>query len=220
MELTPERRQQIEEEEKQRSAEEQYREQVRTNLNATPSPSLSPAARRAPEPGQTRSRVGWLLGILAIVIVGAVTLMNSHGNTAPVGSAAAPARTPSIRYIPVTQKIASGQIVVRANGYVQYRFQITPDMRDAHVNGRFNASGGTGNDIEVVIATEEEFTNWINGHQARVFYSTQGRETTDTFDVRLAPGTYYMAFNNRFSAFSAKDVFLEVDLNSNKMETY
>src|ERR1035438_3878803 len=101
MELTPERRQQIEEEEKQRSAEEQYREQVRTNLNAPPYRSLSPAARRAPEPGQTRSRVGRLLGILAIVIVGAVTLMNSHGKTAPapVGSAAAPARTPSIRYI-------------------------------------------------------------------------------------------------------------------------
>ena len=40
--------------------------------------------------------------------------------------------------MPVSQKIASGQIVVRANGYVQYRFQITPDMRNAHVSGRFN----------------------------------------------------------------------------------
>lgn len=110
--------------------------------------------------------------------------------------------------------------MVRANGYVQYRFQITPEMREAHVAGRFNASGGSGNDIEAVIATEDEFTNWVNGHQARVFYSTQGRKTTDTFDVRLAPGTYYLGFNNRFSALTAKDVFLEVDLNYQRMETY
>jgi hypothetical protein len=123
-----------------------------------------------------------------------------------------------VRYIPVSQKLASGQIVVRARGYVQYKFEVTPEMRNAHVSGRFNASGGNGNDVEAVIATEEEFTNWVNGHEARVFYSTQGRKTTDTFDVRLAPGTYYLAFNNRFSALSAKDVFLEVDLEFQRVE--
>jgi len=90
-------------------------------------------------------------------------------------------------------------------------------MGNAHVNGRFNASGGTGNDIEAVIATEDEFTNWINGHQARVVYSTQGRKTADAFDVRLAPGTYYLAFNNRFSAFASKNLSLQVDLNYQRL---
>ena len=210
MELTPERKQQIEEEEKQRLAEEQYRAQVRENLTAAPGPSLPPP--RAPELARRKSRVGLLLAILAVVIVGAIILENRNSTSAPFA--------PSIRYVPATQKIATGQIVVRANGYVQYRFQITPDMRSAHVSGRFNASGGTGNDIEAVITTEDEFTNWVNGHQARVFYTTQGRKTTDTFDVHLGPGTYYLAFNNRFSAFSSKEVFLEVDLNYQHMETH
>jgi hypothetical protein len=53
-----------------------------------------------------------------------------------------------------------------------------------------------------------------------VFYGTQGRKTTDSFDVRLGPGTYYFALSNRFSAFSDKYVFLNVDLNYSKMETY
>ena len=221
MELTPERRQQIEEEERQRLAEEQYRAQVRSNLSASTGPSVAPSAPRAPEPPQRKSRVGWLLGVLAIVIVGAVILANRSSAPASDSPAtAAPVRAPSVRYVPATQKIASGQIVVRASGYVQYRFQITPEMRSAHVSGQFNASGGTGNDIEAVIATEAEFTNWVNGHQAQVFYSTQGKKTTDTFDVRLAPGTYYLAFNNRFSAMTAKDVFLEVDLNYQRAETY
>lgn len=217
MELSPERKQQIEDEERQRLAEEQYRAQVRANLNTSTPRSVPPSESRTAEPERSKSRVGWLLGILAVVAVVAMVLVN---NSPRVAFPALPARAPNVRYVPADQKIASGQIVVRAAGYVQYRFQVTPEMRNAHITGRFNASGGTGNDIEAVIATEEEFTNWINGHQARVFYSTQGRKTTDTFDVRLGPGTYCLAFNNRFSAFSAKDVFLEVDLNSQKMETY
>jgi hypothetical protein len=226
MDLTLERKQQIEEEERQRLAEEQYRAQVRANLNTTTNPHNPPPVSRAPEPGKRSSMAGWLLGAIVVGIIGVAVFMNSYSahlaaSDSPATSASpAPVRAPSIRYVPVTQKIASGQIVVRPNGYVQYRFQITPDMRNAQVSGRFNASGGHGNDIEAVIASEEEFTNWINGHQARVFYSTEGRKTTDTFDVRLGPGTYYLAFNNRFSAFTPKDVFLEVDLNSQRTETY
>ena len=120
----------------------------------------------------------------------------------------------------MSQKIATGQVVVKAHGFVQYRFQITPNMRDARISGSFNASGGSGNDVDAVIAAESEYPNWINGHQARVFYGTQGRKTTDSFDVRLGPGTYYFALSNRFSAFSDKYVFLNVDLNYSKMETY
>jgi hypothetical protein len=223
MELTPERKQQIEEEERQLLEEEQYRAQVRASLNATPGPSLPPSTPRAPEPEQRKSHVGLLLGILAVVIVGVVILINRNSARTPASDTpgiASAARTPSVRYVPVDQKIASGQIVVRAKGYEQYRFQITPEMRNVHVTGQFNASGGTGNDIEAIIATEVEFTNWVNGHQARVFYSTQGKKTTDTFNVSLAPGTYYLAFSNRFSALTSKDVFLEVDLNYQRIETY
>lgn len=220
MELTPERMQQIEQEEKQRLAEEQYREQVRMNLRAPSAPSAP-----APAPAQKKSHAGWLIAALAGVIVLAVIIAALNGNsphkaasdeTAP----SAASRTPSVRYVPASEKIASGQIVVRASGYVQYRFQVTPEMRDAHVTGHFNASGGAGNDVQAVIATEDEFTNWANGHQARVFYSTGGKKTTDSFDVRLGPGTYYFAVSNQFSSFSSKDVFLEVDLNYQRMETY
>ncbi len=222
MELTPERKQQIEDEEKQRLSEEQYRAQVRANLSAKTVPSVPPSAPRSPKPPERKSRVALLLAILAIAIVGAVILANR--TSAPVSDSPVPAttpvRAPSVRYVPATQKIASGQIVVRAKGYVQYRFQITPEMLGPHVSGNFNASGGTGNDVEAVIATEADFTNWVNGHQARVIYSTQGKKTTDTFDVRLTPGTYYLAFSNRFSAMTAKDVFLEVDLNYARPETY
>jgi hypothetical protein len=95
---------------------------------------------------------------------------------------------------------------VKASGHVQYRFEINKEMRNARLSGRFNASGGFGNDVAAVVATEDEYTNWINGHAARVYYSTQGKKITDSFDVSLVPGTYYFAISNRFSAFSNKYV--------------
>ena len=64
------------------------------------------------------------------------------------------------------------------------------------------------------------YTNWINGHQSQVFWSTQGKETTGNFELRLKPGLYYLAFSNKFSAFTDKQVFLEASLNYKKAETY
>jgi hypothetical protein len=93
-------------------------------------------------------------------------------------------------------------------------------MRDAHISGSFTAAGGSGNDVAVVIASQPEFTNWTNGHQARVFYGGEGRKTTDTFDVRLGPGVYCFAISNTFALLSDKDVALDVNLIYQKMETH
>jgi hypothetical protein len=85
---------------------------------------------------------------------------------------------------------------------------------------QFNVSSESGNDITGVIADEENYTNWINGHQAQVYWGTQAKQTTGTLEVRLKPGLYYLVFSNKFSAFTDKQVFLEVDLNYKKTETY
>jgi hypothetical protein len=223
MDLSPERKQQIEEEERRRVAEEQYRAQVRANLNANVASSVSPAHPDVAEPQSHKSRAAWLLLILAVAIIAAVVVISRSSGRPDrddVKSAANAPPTPSVHWVPVSDKIASGQIVVKARGYVQYRVQITPGMREARIAGSFNASGGSGNDVVVVIAEEAEFTNWINGHEAKVYYSTHGKKTTDNFDVRLGPGTYYFAISNQFSMLSDKYVFLEVALNYQRTETY
>lgn len=93
-------------------------------------------------------------------------------------------------------------------------------MLEPQIAGSFNASGGSGKDIQAVIADEENYANWINGHQAQVFWATQGKQTTGSMNVRLRPGTYYLASSNKFSAFTAKQVFLDTSLNYKKAETY
>lgn len=224
MELTPEEKQRIEEEERKRHAEEEYRAQVRSQLrNASAAPPSASTGYIMPEPEKT-SKGWWIASLVAAGIIGVIIWINVSKSSkadpdAGTGSGAT-ASAPRIRYVPVSQKIASGQVVVKASGYVQYRIRIDPEMREAHVTGSFNASGGSGNDISAVIAGENEYTNWINGHEARVFYGTHGKKTTDNFDVRLPPGEYYFVLSNKFSAFSDKYVFIEADLKYNRAETY
>ena len=113
----------------------------------------------------------------------------------------------------MSSKPFTGQTVVKAGGYVQNASTVEPRMQNFHVVGHFNASGGTGNDIQVVLADEGEFQNWINGHQARVFYSTD-KITDGKMDVGpLAPGRHVMAFSNKFSVFADKYVFTEIEAN-------
>jgi hypothetical protein len=169
----------------------------------------------------------WILGIVAILIVGVIVWSKTSASDVTHKSQAAssslvtkPSPVPKTRYVPVVQKIVSGQITVKARGFVQYRLVVTPEMTEPTITGTFSASGGGGNDIAAAIADETSYTNWINGHHAQVFWSTQGRETTGKFEVRLAPGTYYLAFSNRFSMFADKQVFLEAGLNYKKAETY
>ena len=212
--LTPEDRQRIEEEERRKIAEEQYRAEVRAKLQGE-----RPAT-------WLHSPVLWIVGIGVVLIIGAFILTNrrSQPKSADGGPAvqadSRPAPVPKTRYVPASEKVATGQIVVKAQGYVQYRLMITPEMVEPTVTGTFNASGGTGNDIQAAIADEENYTNWINGHQAQVLWGTQGRQTTGNLEVRLQPGMYYLVFSNKFSEFTDKQVFLDVDLNYKRVETY
>jgi hypothetical protein len=59
-------------------------------------------------------------------------------------------------------------------------------------------TGSSGHDIQAVIAGEENYTNWITGHQAQAFWTTQDQQTTDNIEARLRPGMYHLAFSNKF----------------------
>jgi hypothetical protein len=221
MELTPEDRQRIEEEERKRLAEEQYRAQVRRELAA--SQAAAPGGTTQPHSRPFRTALLFLGVVIALCAIWLGVGHLIHTEETPeaakdrAGSGIFP---PKVRYVPVSQKIANGQIVVKARGHVQYRIRIDPEMSEARISGSFNASGGLGNDIGAAIADENEFLNYINGHEARVLYGTKGQKTTDRFDVRLRPGTYILVFSNRFSALTDKQVFLDVDLNYSRRETY
>ena len=110
-------------------------------------------------------------------------------------------------FIPRVEKLTSGQFIVKAGQIYYIRFNIDIDkMKDVRVVGRFQAAGGN-NDIEAVIADEDNFENWKNGHEARVRYTSNGKTTVGIINTPISvSGVYFLGFSNRFSAFRDKYV--------------
>jgi len=101
------------------------------------------------------------------------------------------------------ESLFSGPVVVKAGGIYFVRFSVAETGR---VIGRFEARGGTGNDIQAIIASSDDFENWQNGHAAGLLYQT-GKTTVSGIDVPISrAGIYYLAFNNKFSLLSDKTV--------------
>lgn len=99
---------------------------------------------------------------------------------------------------------------------MQSKFTIPANAHDIHVDGRFAAKGGMGNDVEVFLLDEDGFVNWRNGHPSRTYYDSN-KTTVGNIAVRLpdtdAPVTYYMIFSNTFSLLSGKVVEANLTLN-------
>ncbi len=80
------------------------------------------------------------------------------------------------------------------------------------VSGSSTASGGSGNDIEVLILNDISYRNWINGDMGADLYHS-GKVTIDTFNVPItALETYHLVYSNEFSIISTKTVTTTVDL--------
>jgi hypothetical protein len=112
-----------------------------------------------------------------------------------------------------SEKVASGQIRVQAGRDVRYQISVdTTKMLGPLVVGSFRASGGYGNDIAAILAAENEFENWINGHQARVLFATEKVTRGHLYVPITQSGTYILAFNNRFSLSTPKTVAADIEL--------
>jgi hypothetical protein len=187
--LTPEEMARIEEEEQKRQAEEQYRAQVRSRLQAAP--QMASGLKASTLNAGDRLFALKLTGVAALIITGIAIAVNLIPRAMSGSSTSKEPFSPSIIYETKAEQIASGQIAVQNGGAVFYQFTITRDMSNPVVRGSFTASGGSGNDIAAVIANEEEYSNWINGHEAKVYWTTQGKKTAGSFEVRPPPGKYY-----------------------------
>jgi hypothetical protein len=110
------------------------------------------------------------------------------------------------------------KITVSAGQYYDVPIHLRDMMHDVALSGSFTASGGSGNDVEVFILSQADFTNWQNGHSYSALYSS-GRVTTATFNVSLPTPSagqtsdYHVIYSNTFSWISTKQVNTTVDLN-------
>ncbi len=174
-------------------------------------------------PSTKRDKFLFWFAVQAAVLISSVVLMSIASNhkrgsaTSDSGSlteaSGATAAIASLVYTPHEQTLLTGNTAVNGHSLSWVTFRIAPAMRHPKLVGRFEASGGSANDIRTVLCSEEDFLNFKNGHQARAFYDS-GKVTVGAISASLPEGdeTYVLAFDNRFSLFSAKTIGGEVTL--------
>ena len=113
----------------------------------------------------------------------------------------------------LSRKLVSGQISVRAGRDVRYWIKIdTSQMLEPVVTGWFRAWGGSTTDIALVLATEHELENLIQGCEAKVLLCTDSIKSGE-FHVSIAhSGTYVLALSNRLSIFMPRTFSANIDL--------
>jgi len=146
-------------------------------------------------------RTGFVVALLVVFFAGSALMVylfradQSAANMQP--------NTPQLRTY--TESIDTALSVPPLQRKV-YRFDLPPAVKDAAVQGRFTATGGARNDIEVWVMNDDSFVNWQNGHPVTPLYSS-GRVTRGNLNLSLREaGTYYLVFDNRFSVISPKAI--------------
>lgn len=106
-----------------------------------------------------------------------------------------------------TMTLGKGALSVAAMRYSFYTLPVPAGAHNIRVQGHFEATGGSGNDIEVFLLNDEQFTNWKNRHATPTYY-TSGKVTVGDVQAALpdGDGTYYLVFNNNFSMMTAKAI--------------
>jgi hypothetical protein len=93
-----------------------------------------------------------------------------------------------------------------------HKFVTTPPIvlaGDCRLKGTFRATGGSANDIRVVITDERGVQNLGERHESLSWYDS-GKVTLSAIDAQLRPGTFYVVFDNGFSPVSNKVVMLQL----------
>ena len=117
--------------------------------------------------------------------------------------------------IPVSPQVvvlARGNYAVQRGGYISVPFSIPQRATRASIKGQFHAFGGAGNDIQVLICNPRDFENLDNGHAGIVLYNSEKTTNGEVDAQNVPPGDYVLAFNNKFSGFSRKEVSADIVL--------
>ena len=115
---------------------------------------------------------------------------------------------PASQFLPQPKPLTQPSFIVGPNQYLTFDFTNTSVQT---ISGRFQAQGGSGNDIQVFILDNDQMTNWMNHHATSTWFNS-GKITVGSINVRLNPGTYHLIFDNTFSAISSKAITSNVQI--------
>lgn len=109
---------------------------------------------------------------------------------------------------------SSTGVEVRYQGYLDYGFLLPAEARACTLDGRVEATAGGSKDIQVMVMSEDQFTNWKNNSRGEgLTLSSQGPQTVTNLQVPLTSGSSYrLVLSNRFSFLTSKTAVGNVEV--------
>jgi hypothetical protein len=113
-----------------------------------------------------------------------------------------------------TQSTGDVAFTLMPGAFCSFKFVVPSYHEDVSLKGTFSVVGRDGNGIETFVLNEGDYTSWQNGYTTYRYYDS-GNVQQGSMDVPLladAAGTYYVVFNNRLPAATAKNVKANMSL--------
>lgn len=178
---------------------------VSTGGGAAAAPARIPISVSKPK---GKSAIWIVAGLVLIVALFGVWYVQ-NGSRQPMSTATARVAQPKL----YAQNMGDKAFTVKAGSAQYFSFEAPTGAFNVNLKGHFEATGGTGNDIEVYVLTADDLVNWQNGHTVKALYDS-GRVTQETVSVALHPGAgkYCVVFNNKFSFLTPKAVQADIAL--------
>jgi hypothetical protein len=165
----------------------------------TTSRAQSSRAKPAPAPAKKRT-IGSPAFLVVLAMIGALVFWARSGSSSAM---------PTQMGGPLTITAQDGTQEVRAGTYWVWSFVVPPDRPNCHLSGHIEALSGGAKDIMVLVTTWDEYLNWKNNHQSKVYFST-GRETAIPLNVNMTGGgKYALVISNAFSLLTEKQVQIQ-----------
>ena len=115
-----------------------------------------------------------------------------------------------------TEAISEKPFLVNSHSFSPYKFTVPSGAVNVFVSGPFSAASGPENEVQVYVLSDDAFVTWRNGFAISPYYDS-GKVSQGVIHATLpiGAGTYYVVFNNNFSAKAAKAVQADVTLHYN-----
>ena len=140
------------------------------------------------------------------------------GCSAPPESATTPQSPKPSNPAPQSHNLINATIVISPGGYFDIEFSVDlTTMHDVRVVGSFTTSQNVGGDTEVMITDDMAYTDWIDGRQVSMLY-TSGNKTTANIDLPITTsGAYHLVLSNNDAELSSKQILATIELEWNEL---
>ena len=121
------------------------------------------------------------------------------------------------KYQHQSEALSSGLVMLPAGSTKAFEVSVdTSIMQNSELSGRFEAKGGVGDDIQVLVFDHDNYINWNSGHASQSIFDSGLKTVGNVSTTFPKSGKYYVVVSNKQASFWARTVDTNLKLDYDK----